>query len=180
MSREAALKNGYLRIIGDLPVGDPALLLPMFISPNIVRHKLGIVPHFRDYDYFKKKYGNKYFVIDVSTSDVIRVTNDITSCECILSSSLHGLIVAHAYNIPALWIERQELIPGSHGYKFRDYFSSIGILYEPFKKIETILSSMSDIDRLFHENGNIVLPNVDLNVIRNNLLKSAPFPQIII
>ena len=48
----------------------------------------------------------------------------ICSCEKILSSSLHGLIVSDAYQIPNCWIELTGKISGGH-FKYYDYASSV-------------------------------------------------------
>ena len=180
LSRDCVLncrKEGLVKIIGDLPVGDPALLLPMFLPPaNHKKFQLGIIPHYTEYEIFKKQYGHKYFIINVASSDVVRITEEITSCEYILSTSLHGLIVPHAYNIPALWIEHSELQPGSDGFKFKDYFSSIGISYEPFREISNILDNENGIISFFQKNMKIALPQVDMSYLRNKLLGAAPFP----
>lgn len=68
--------------------------------------KVGIVPHFVDYAFFFDNYADKYNIIDVRTNDVEGVIDQINESEYILSSSLHGIIIAHAYGIPALWIKK--------------------------------------------------------------------------
>jgi pyruvyltransferase len=55
------------------------------------------------------------------------VVNEILSCEYIISSSLHGLIVSEAYSIPNLWIKVSDKIRGGE-FKYQDYFQSIGIM----------------------------------------------------
>ena len=47
----------------------------------------------------------------------------IISCKYILSSSLHGLIISDAYNIPNIWLDEYKLNEGD--FKFKDYFLSI-------------------------------------------------------
>lgn len=180
LSRERILRykdEKYTKIVRNCPVGDPALLLPKILpAAKHKKHKLGIIPHYTEYDYFNREFGRKYFIINLATSDVVKITQEITSCDYILSSSLHGLIVPHAYKIPALWIEHSDLQPNSNGYKFKDYFSSVGLSYEPFRNIHDILSNSSCINLLFQKNMKNALPQVDLEELCNNLLESAPFP----
>jgi len=108
--------------------GDPALLYPRFYRPQIKKtHRLGIVPHYIDSQHswvqkIRAKEGAK--VINI-LGGINHVVDEILSCECIVSSSLHGLIAADAYGIPALWIELSDKVAGG-GFKFRDYFMSIG------------------------------------------------------
>jgi hypothetical protein len=62
--------------------------------------------------------------IDIQ-SPVESVIDQVTSCEIIGSSSLHGLIVGHAFGIPAVWLNFGDL-PSGDGSKFDDYFASVG------------------------------------------------------
>lgn len=158
-------------------IGDPALLLPLVYTPNkSVVHKIGIVPHFIDYDYFSSTYGHKYFIIDVRTSNVEKVIEQICSCKLILSTSLHGLIIAHTYGIPALWIKKGWI--NSSGFKFYDYFSSVDIpKYEGFSNIDEILLDDSSIENLFLHNKEFSLIHSDLRTIQENLIKAFPFAK---
>ena len=54
------------------------------------------------------------------------VIDRIASCDCIASSSLHGLIVSHAYGVPAVWIKFRDL-PSGDDVKFHDYYLSLGL-----------------------------------------------------
>lgn len=111
--------------------GDPALLLPIFYRPRSGPEpcKIGFVPHFIDYGTFvyrkdALKSAGVGKIID-ATRDVESVIDEICSCEYIFSSSLHGIIVAHAYGKKAVWIEPVGKLDGD-GVKFKDYFDSIG------------------------------------------------------
>ncbi|MFT4168442.1 MAG: polysaccharide pyruvyl transferase family protein [Dysgonomonas sp.] len=154
--------------------GDPALLLPLWIKGETnKKHKLGIIPHWLEADKFIDEFSTSK-VIDLRTDDIHGVIKDITSCEYILSTSLHGVIVAHAYGIPALWI--QEGYIETDGFKFRDYFSSVNIpLYEGIKNFADQIREDTWIN-LFNENPTKTIINVSLHDIQKKLLKAAPFP----
>jgi pyruvyltransferase len=108
--------------------GDPALLLPRVYRPSVVKsYPVGVVPHWVDYEWSKAQWSCP--VIDV-TQPIEQVIDAICSCRSIISSSLHGLIVAHAYGIPALWAEYKPSRLYGDGVKFRDYLLSVGI--EPY------------------------------------------------
>jgi pyruvyltransferase len=116
--------------------GDPALLLPL-IKPltNPPKYRIGIVPHYQDYAKIKQKYGDSiYHVIDVVNPNPLVVLDEILSCGKIISSSLHGIIVAQAYDIPASWFAISKL--HGDGSKFEDYFASRNIMDAEISSIE--------------------------------------------
>ncbi len=122
--------------------GDPALLLPGFYHPEVEKkYKVGIIPHYHDFKVVSETYNNdpEILVIDLMTMDVEDVTQKILSCEKTISSSLHGVIVSHAYRIPSVWVEFSNKIFGD-GIKYRDYLESVEI---PFYKAEFIDGKMS-------------------------------------
>lgn len=55
---------------------------------------------------------------------IILYIDEVCECETILSSSLHGCIVADAYNIPNLWTKFTDYRAEDNGFKFRDYYLS--------------------------------------------------------
>lgn len=105
--------------------GDPALLLPRLYSPRQrERHGVGLVAHFSDKPRLvppPPESGVR--LIDVQ-SPVESFVDEVASCEAVASSSLHGLIVSHAYGIPAIWVKFRDL-PSGDDSKFHDYYSSI-------------------------------------------------------
>lgn len=155
--------------------GDPALLIPFFVHPATKKTAtIGIIPHWTETEYFFDKYDNKYKIIDLRTRDIEKTIEQITSCKYILSTSLHGLIVSHAYGIPALWIKKQTL--HADDIKFKDYLSSVNIqIYEGFRNIEEILSSNQSCLDVFLQNKDKSLPNLDIRMIQEKLLSVAPF-----
>ena len=107
--------------------GDPAMLLPHLYSVDVLMNdRIGIVPHYVDQFRVNEWYrgDERYQIISVFDS-VESVIDQIASCRRIISSSLHGLIVAHAYGIPAVWAKFSDSVLGD-GTKFRDYLSIIG------------------------------------------------------
>ena len=107
--------------------GDPGLLLPIYYNPTITKkYKLGIIPHHIHYDIIKNKYNmmENINIINLLNDDIEIIINEILSCEKIISSSLHGLIVSDAYNIPNKWLNYDNMINGD-GTKFYDYFMSV-------------------------------------------------------
>lgn len=157
--------------------GDPALLLPLVYNKKLEKtHKLGMIPHHTQYEHFagyEEKHGIK--VINL-IGDIEGILNQILSCEKIISSSLHGVIVAQAYNIPALWYEYSKIQWHGENIKFLDYFSSVDIKeYKPIplKEIENF-SIEEEFDN-FEEYSEYININLDLKNIQKNLLEVAPF-----
>lgn len=160
---------------GSSVYGDPALLLPLIFLPQVVKkYEIAIIPHWSETDFFIEKFGHKYKIIDLRTVNIEEVITEITSCKKILSTSLHGLIVSHAYGIPALWIRNKKL--HNSNFKFFDYFSSVDIKeYEGLLNVDEILFSKDNYNLLFDKNKDKCLPKVDLKLIQKALLYAAPF-----
>ena len=135
--------------------GDPALLMPLIYRPSSssVKGRVGIIPHYVDTDSshvrrLLTELGSDGVLIKVrgynSWQEVIDL---ISSCEFIISSSLHGLILADAYSIPNQWVKFSNLITGG-SFKFDDYYSAVGkesrpIIIDDDTHIDTILRSQS-------------------------------------
>jgi pyruvyltransferase len=103
---------------GNVPeiYGDPGLLMPFIYNPKIEKkRKVGFVAHYADKPYFAG-------CIDIQ-QPWQKVIDEILSCEKIISSSLHGMVIAEAYGIPACF--EQGSIEGIR-FKFRDYVEGTG------------------------------------------------------
>lgn len=89
---------------------------------------------------------------------------------------MHGLIISHAYGIPALWIKKGWI--NSSEFKFYDYFSSVGIpKYKGFSNIDEILLDNCSIENLFIRNKDLSLIHSNLQLIQDNLIKAFPFTK---
>ena len=171
ISREMILQAGI-----ECPeiYGDPGLLMPRFFDPDIEKtKKIGIIPHHTEFykvsEYFKGE--NEILVINLETLDVEKTTEDILRCEATFSSSLHGLIISHAYRIPCTWVEFSKDLYGD-GVKFHDYLESVDIkAYEP----EFIFNKTGKIDLENLLNHNDSLPDEKtIKDIQVKLLEAFP------
>ena len=148
------VRRTQLSAPAEIAVGDGGLLVDLVARPVERRYKLGIVPHFVDADdpiiASVAKTSGEIAVIDVC-GPTLEVIEQIGQCEHILSSSLHGLIVADSLGIPGEWIELNhgpEKVEG-HGFKFRDYFAVYGITgkgplcLHPADNLDTLLPKIS-------------------------------------
>jgi pyruvyltransferase len=127
--------------------GDPALLLPLLYKPKRRNeYRLGIIPHYIDLAKVVKLYGENNNIKIINILDPIeKVIDDIIDCDNIVSSSLHGLITAQAYQRPNVWAEFSNNIIGD-GTKFADFFLSVGLEpYIPLDLRESKIDSMPDI-----------------------------------
>lgn len=129
--------------------GDPALLLPRLYNPGVKKkYKLGIIPHIVDYEDVCKLYGSlpeDVCIIDfrIFKGNTVEKTIDkILECDKIISGGLHGLIVANAYGIDAMWVEFSKKIQGD-GFKFWDYFSCLDIV--PYLAIKPLEMDLDDV-----------------------------------
>lgn len=110
--------------------GDPALLLPLLYQSNAKKiYRVGIVPHIVDWDTpllqeFIAKSNGATIINLGKYKDVKDIVEQFNQCEIILSSSLHGLIVADAYGIPNRRIKLSDRITGGD-FKYNDYYSGI-------------------------------------------------------
>jgi pyruvyltransferase len=104
--------------------GDPVLLLPRWHTPAAAtRHEVGVVPHYADREAMRT-HDPAIAWIDV-TGPWREVVDRIAGCAVIVSSSLHGLIVAEAYGIPAVWVRAGDRVLGG-AFKFDDHYLGTG------------------------------------------------------
>lgn len=113
-----------------IPTGDGGLLANELIPEQIEKkYDLGIVPHVCDLGEsamaeLRQRYGS-LAVIDVR-EEPYSVLRRIAECRTILSSSLHGLVVADSFGIPNRHIVISDK-PKGDGFKYDDYYSAYGV-----------------------------------------------------
>ncbi|WP_289115743.1 polysaccharide pyruvyl transferase family protein [uncultured Psychrobacter sp.] len=121
------LSEAGIKVQDQSAYGDPALTLPLFYEPSVSSEKkIGICPHHIHKNYFLENivHNNNLKTIDVQR-DVESVVDEITSSSVCISTSLHGLIIAQAYNIPWVWLEITDNNLIGNDFKFDDFFSTI-------------------------------------------------------
>ena len=134
-TREILLKAGY-----KCPAvfADPALLMPKFYFPQLSKKfRLGVVLHWSQEKFasmFSAVEGVKIIDINRPYNDLNSFVDEILQCDYILSSSLHGLIIADAYKVPCvrLKIDKNPIAASEakDDFKFEDYLSGLNICKE--------------------------------------------------
>lgn len=115
LTREAAL------LPPSTPLGDLGILSDRLVNSSPDRQGLVIVPHYADPGLALRYPEGR--VVDV-LDDPLVVIRQIVSGKRVITSSLHGLIVADAFGIPHT-LEPCEYVTGGL-FKFQDYVSAFG------------------------------------------------------
>lgn len=149
-TREVLLKNGY-----DCPenYGDPAILMPLIYQPYSCEKK---------YEYTVVHH---HFHLTGSEDELSPLTNDwqgfidrLVQSKLVISSSLHGIILAEAYRVPAIMLKEE----GLDIFKFEDYYNSTGRVDFPIaENVEQALQMTPS-----------VLP--DFKKLQDNLIETFP------
>lgn len=141
--------------------GDPAILMPMIYTPAIEKKKYdyAIIPQYVTENTVRKNYPQEK-IISMNTNDYEEVINQIASCKKVITSSLHGVILAEVYGVPAVWYRG---LPKTVDFKYLDYYYSTGRRYVPLlSTIEEALAADP-------------LPIPDYSALQQGLLKTFPY-----
>ncbi len=157
--------------------GDPGLLSNLFYKKDIQKkYKYGIIPHYVDYQEINKIHSKdkSILVIDLMCNNVEDIFEKVKSCEFIFSTSLHGVIIAHCFYIPALWIKFSNRLSGDN-IKFYDYFESVGLEY-PIFEFSSSTYEIEDLINVMNKNNAISIPKKGvINKLQKNLIIACPF-----
>ncbi len=105
--------------------GDPALLLPRYYAPRSTRTtagKVALVPHYSHQGLFARLRVKGTQVVD-ATEGLERVLDEIAGASHCVSTSLHGVIVAHAFGVPWTWLRIGDQQLHGDRFKFEDFFT---------------------------------------------------------
>ncbi len=127
------LTREALKLPQSTPLGDPALLLPLFYEPRCGARSKGrtvCVPHFLDKNSDERLAASTGAEVVVrpsianSTEALTEILDEIASADFVLAGSLHAGIVACAYGVPFCYFDGGYLdLP----FKWRDFSASINI-----------------------------------------------------
>lgn len=126
-------------------LGDPALL-----ADSLQRHsvqtswEIGVVPHYVDLAHplvSKLQDLHDEIIVISPLLPPEEFVENIASCRTVISSSLHGLVVADSVGVPNIWVKFSEQVLGK-GYKYRDYLANFGIV----NPTPQYLTDIGDID----------------------------------
>lgn len=150
----------------DLPLGDPALLLPKFFSPCLkLKQGISIVPHFSHKKLFEA-YKNDFNVIDVMQSPQ-NVVSEIASSKVCISTSLHGIIIAQAYNVPWLLLRVEDEMLLGDMFKFDDFFSTLEGDKFPIRSVLTNNIHSLNIEKLAND-ASLTAVKINLDDLLNS------------
>jgi hypothetical protein len=117
-------------------LGDPALLLP-YVYPKCRRRvepsrSICLILHNNDRDFMKSanisdrtQFPDEFDEANVrhSTFDFHKMLELILDCKLVVSSSLHGIIFAEAFGVPARWIQLPASAKSEGDFKYCDYYT---------------------------------------------------------
>ena len=107
------------RIGIDVPFGDFGLLFNLFKSACEKTHDIGSLPHYAVSD----RQDPRHHLIS-ALAGVDNVARQVATCRRLVTSSLHGIILADALGIESKWVKHKAVL--GDGFKFRDYAASLG------------------------------------------------------
>ena len=164
----------------DVPLGDPAILLPKIYKGSASRgtERLGLVLHYSHEDL--------PFVIedDIQVISCVRkgkqgiesFIDELLSCKSIISTSLHGCVIGNAYGIPVQPATVAGVPLSGDGTKWTDYIMSVD---SPIDQLTTLLPGQRITAGLYREIPPPPQPR-RLDIMGNDLVTalSSQFPTV--
>jgi len=132
------------RIGRNIPLGDPGLIFSKYFSRKAEEYE-AIIPHYVD-KHLPAQYP-QHRLINV-LNPVETVVDEISRASLVISSSLHGIVLADALGVPRIYQPHPSVL-GS-GYKFADYMSSLGmelregVIEQPNSEIVQVLAENTE------------------------------------
>ena len=140
--------------------GDPAVLMPQIYHPKAKTKEYSrlIIPHFSR-EKMVNSLSNSDKILSMKTNDYRYVIDEICKAEKVISSSLHGIILAESYGVPTVFYQDR---PDEYNFKYTDWYRSTGRNMKECMTLSDALKSKPQ-----------ELP--DLREMRKNLMQSFPY-----
>lgn len=151
----------------NVPLGDPALLVSKFSDPvKKPELDIGIIPHMSEINHGLLHKFLKLGCTIINPLDTVnRVIETLKRCSVILSSSLHGLIVADSFDIPNTHIVFDH--PPDNSDKYEDYYSAFSLHDEPVKAAD-----INSVQSIYDYCSNWT--DKDIETVQDRIIKSFP------
>jgi len=103
--------------------GDPAILMPLiYTGQGKKKYDFSIIPQLVTEKRIREQYPDAH-IISMNTDDYKGVIDQIVQSRLIVSSSLHGVILADVYGVPSIWYRG---LGPDIDFKYKDYYASTG------------------------------------------------------
>ncbi|WP_274426443.1 polysaccharide pyruvyl transferase family protein [Chelativorans sp. YIM 93263] len=154
----------------DGPIGDPGILASQIVSRPRPTASVALVPHFVDEEHVRTLALPEHWKVVNPDNEALPTVKEIASAELVVSSSLHGLIVADSFGIPAIWARSVNDLYKRSDFKFHDHASARD---EPFNAptsySELISKPLTELHKI------ATRARRDLDQWQDALIKSFPF-----
>lgn len=171
-------KSRVEKLVGhklDVPMADAGILASYLLDqvPS-KKYDVGIIAHYKEqnspvFGELLQRFPNSIFV-DVRQSPY-EVTCRIAECKTVISSSLHGLIIADSLGIPNRHIVVSDNLLGD-GFKFDDYYSAYGLRHEFTDMAKDDIESLQDVVEQYKINKSVV------DEKKREMIACFPYPII--
>lgn len=142
---------------------------------TVKQYKLGVILHYIDIKYndIKQwKLFNNQDVLFIDVKDPVeKIINDVWSCEKIVSTSLHGVVICDSYGIDHSlvnsYLTNTYIHKAQNSYKYHDYYSAFNL---DFKLPSLTIGKDTTMLECINECKPVNKPNIQ--EIKNGLLSS--------
>jgi pyruvyltransferase len=146
---------------GNYVLGDPGLLADELVQIETKKHDLCIIPHWSDKHLaFDEQFTRYPHVLINWADDPLTIIRTIAESHKVVTSSLHGLILADALMIPRRFEPSLEGEFAGDMFKFRDHNAAVGLPFIVGKLQEAdsnrVIDRKTDLKDVFREYGKTV------------------------
>lgn len=144
--------------------GDPAIIMPLIYNESCVtkKYEISIILHYylKDTKLYQNAGDCNY--IDIATTDYKQFVREILASKKIISSSLHGIILAETYGVPAVFLNTGGYVDDALIKYYDWYYSTNRWSVRMARTIEEAIAMEP-------------MPLPDLSVMRDKLIDAFPY-----